>query len=59
MAVDNVKAGILSVRKAFAHFGVPKSTISDRVTGKVASGAKPGRSTVFPMEFENDLAEKI
>ncbi|CAG2203648.1 unnamed protein product [Mytilus edulis] len=33
-AVDSVKSGQMSVRKAAEHYNVPKLTVGDRVTGK-------------------------
>lgn len=41
-AVVAVKAG-MSIRTAAIQYSVPKSTLSDRTTGKIAEGAKWGR----------------
>lgn len=59
MALAAVKNGKLSIRAAAKQFSVPKSTLSDRVTGRVAEGCTPGKQTVFPLEVENDIAMKI
>lgn len=58
-AVDMVRSGLMSYRKASNMFGVPKTTIVDHVSGKVSEGASRGKSTVFPEDVENKLAEKI
>ena len=58
-AVDMVKCGKMSIRKAAKNFHIPKSTIGDRISGRVPEGAKVGKSTVFPMEVENKLAGKV
>lgn len=59
LAVANVRAGKISYRKASAYYNVPKTTIQDHVSGKVEEGATPGKSAVFPLDVENQLAEKI
>lgn len=38
-AVADVRNSKLSIRKAAAKYKVPKSTISDRLTGKVTEGS--------------------
>ena len=59
LAVAAVQAKRLSIREALKEYEVPKSTIGDRITGKVQPGASPGKKPVFPIELENDLATKI
>lgn len=58
-AVDAVKSGKMSVRKAAKMFKVPKSTINDHVSGTIGEGRRPGRQPVFPLEVENEIAEKL
>lgn len=58
-ALAAVKTNQMSIRAAAKEFSVPKSTLSDRLTGKVAENASPGKQTVFPLEVENDIAQKI
>ena len=58
-AVDAVKSRQMSVRKAAAWYHVPKSTIQDQVSGKVAPGAKAGAQPVFPKEVEDCISAKI
>ena len=50
-AVASVKSNTLSLRKAAAKFGIPRSTISDRVVGKVEDGSAPGRPQVDPQYY--------
>ena len=57
-AVQAVKDG-MSYRKACKKFGVPKTTVLDRVNGKVVdsgSGIKAGRKTAVPLEIEDKIA---
>lgn len=58
-AVDAVKLKGMSYGKASKMFKVPKTTIVDHVTGKIKKGAKPGRKTVFPIEIENTIVERV
>lgn len=59
MAIDMVKNNRMSIRQAAKHFNVPKSTISDRISGRVDEGAKRGKATVFPQAVEEDIAQKV
>ena len=58
-AVDAVKSTAMSVRQASQHFGVPRSTIQDRLSGRVEVGISPGKQPVFSKDVEDRLAEKI
>ncbi len=52
-----MEAGRLTLRLAAMNFGVPKSSLSDRVSGRVASGfANVQRQLLIP-EGENSLVE--
>ena len=42
MALKEVAEGSLTVRRAALQYDVPKSTLHDRVSGKVDPGAKVG-----------------
>ena len=55
-AMSAVKQNRLSVRKAAVQYGIPKSTLSDRITGKITKGAKMGRPAVLPEHAETQLA---
>ncbi|CAL9683897.1 unnamed protein product [Knipowitschia caucasica] len=56
-AIDEVRADRLSYRQAAVHFGVPKSTLRDRVSGKVASDSTYGQRPLLSEKDENALVE--
>ena len=55
MALKEVSEGSLTVRRAALQYGVPKSTLHDRVTGKVDPDAKLGAPRYLDDEEENEL----
>lgn len=52
LAVTGVSEG-MSVRRAVYEFGVPKSTLQDRITGKVGLNARSG-----PERYLDDIEEE-
>ena len=58
-AVDAVRSKTLSVRAASKAYGVPRATISDRVTQRVADGAKNGRPPLIPAQVESGMVNKM
>ncbi|XP_031698045.1 jerky protein homolog-like, partial [Anarrhichthys ocellatus] len=56
-ALQEVKAGRLSLRQAAQQFGVPKSSLSDRVSGRVSSDCVYGQRTLLTLEDEDSLVE--
>lgn len=58
-AVCAVKDGSLSVRKAAEQFGVPKSTIGDRISGKHELHVKNGRPPCIPREIEEKIVHAL
>ena len=56
-AVDAVHDGKLSLRKASLQFGVPKSTLSLYVNGKLTFGARRGPASVLTQEEERQIVE--
>ena len=54
VVVDAVKSEELSIRKAAAEFHIPKSSLADRVIGKVEPGAKSGPNTLLSPEDEKN-----
>ena len=52
-AYEEVNGGHLSVRRAAELYGVPKSTLSDRVTGRVEFGSHSG-----PARYLSDAEEE-
>lgn len=57
LAVDAVKSG-LSIRKAAEKYGVPRSSLGDRISGRIAPDARPGKMPVIPAEVESAMVEK-
>ena len=61
-SVDNVHLALAAVdqgetiRSAALRFGVARSTLHDRITGKVQEGAKRGPPTYLTLEEEEELA---
>uniref|UniRef100_A0A8C2ZHE7 HTH CENPB-type domain-containing protein n=1 Tax=Cyclopterus lumpus TaxID=8103 RepID=A0A8C2ZHE7_CYCLU len=53
----NLKAGRLTLRQAAQLFGVPKSSLSDRVSGRVSSDCVLGQRTLLTPADEDSLAE--
>jgi len=54
-ALQDVMSGKLSVRRAALQYDVPKSTLHDRVTGKVLPGAVGGPPRYLTDEEEEEL----
>lgn len=57
-AIDDVKSGVSSNQAADAH-GVPRSTLKDRVSGKVIHGTKPGPVPYLTNDEEALLADYL
>lgn len=56
-AVKMVQSGAMSKRKASLSFGVPRTTLLDKLSGRTQLGDRPGRSTVLTNAEENTLVE--
>jgi hypothetical protein len=56
-AISDVKQNKMSIRKAAEKYKVPKSSLSDRVTGKIAEGARWGRQPIFNQEDETEMVD--
>ena len=56
-AIEAVHKENLSVRRAALQFDVPKSTLHDRLTGKVVSGGQSGPMKYLSDEEEDELEE--
>ena len=54
--VTTFKSGGISFRNAASQFNVPKSTLRDRITGRVIHGKKNGAETKLTHEDEEKLA---
>ena len=58
-AIESVMSGQLSIRKAAAEFNVPKSSLGDRIHGRVQHGKKNGPDTPLTPADEANLSHKI
>ena len=56
-AVNAVRSKELSQRQACQQYGVPRSTLQDRLSHRTSMGATPGRQTFFTKEEEQKLAD--
>ena len=54
-AVDMVRHGLMSVRKAASTYKVPRSTLGDRVSGKITLETRHGAEPKFMHEEERIL----
>ena len=57
--MQDVTTGALGVRRAALEYQVPRSTLSDRITGKVCPGATPGPPKYLCEEEEEELVKWI
>ena len=48
----------MSQRKAAKHYGIPQSTLSDRLTGRSKGDVKPGRASAIPVQMEREIAKQ-
>ena len=55
-AVQSVRSGKLSIRKAAAEFNVPKSSLGNRISGRVEHGKQNGSETLLDPADEAALA---
>ena len=55
MACREVQEGRLSIRRALEAYQVPRSTLSDHVTGKVSEGSHSGPTRYLTDEEEAEL----
>jgi len=59
LALRDVTNGVMGVRRAALEYNVPKSTLSDRVTGQVRLGARSGASRYLEEEEEEEIVQWI
>ncbi len=58
LALRDVTNGAMAVRRAALEYSVPKSTLSDRVTGRVRPGAHSGAPRYLEGEEEEEEEEE-
>ena len=59
LALNAVRSGSMSANMAAKTYGVPRSTIGDRLRGKVEDDAHPGNDPVIPLETENEIVSIV
>ena len=55
--MDAVKYGQMGVNQAAEQFGVPKTTLKDRLPGRVEHGSKSGPAPYLNKHEEEELVE--
>ena len=55
-AIQSVEEKGMKIRRAAELHGVPKSTLQDRISGRVQHGSRPGPISYLTMEEEEELA---
>ena len=58
-AMEAASSGTASVNKAADMYGVPRSTLKDRLSGHVVHGVKPGPRSYLRESEERELAEHL
>ena len=56
-ALEEVSSGSMTIRRAAEEYGVPRSTLGDRASGRVICGAKSGAPTYLSPEEEEELVQ--
>ena len=56
VTMDLIKSGKSSMLHAAKLYGIPNSTLHDRISGKILHGQKPGHQRYFSAAEENEMA---
>ena len=56
-AMDAVKSGLLDVNRAALECGVPKTTLKDRIAGRVSHGTNIGSKPYLSKKEEEELVK--
>ena len=56
-AMDAVKSGLLGVNRAALEYGVPKTTLKDRIAGRVSHGTNIGSKPYLSKKEEEELVK--
>ena len=59
MALEDVSKKKMSLREVAKKYGVPKSTLSDKLHGKSPVSTKLGRPPIIPEQVEDDMARRV
>ena len=57
--MEAASSGNVSINKASELYGVPKTTLKDRLSGLVAHGTKPGPKPYLHLEEEKELVDHL
>ena len=57
MAVDSAKKGGTTITRTALEHGVPRTTLQDRISGRVLNGCRPGRKPYLSKLEERDLSK--
>lgn len=57
-AIDGIKSGRVSQRKAASLYSIPQATLSDHMRGRVKDNTPVGRKPVIPIEIEKQIVKK-
>ena len=55
-AMEAVKSGYMGVNQAAREHGIPRTTLKDRLSGRVKHGKKTGPMPYLPSQEEDELA---
>ena len=58
-AMESATSGELSINKAAVFHGVPRTTLQDRVSGRVEHGQNPGPRPYLTKDEENELCSYL
>ena len=58
-AMETVKNGAMGLNRAAIEFGIPKTTLKDRISGKVIHGTKSGRVPYLAHAEEEELYDWV
>ena len=57
--IEADSAGIMSINKASEMYGVPRTTLKDRLSGRVVHGTKPGPKPYLRHSEERELVDHL
>ena len=58
-AISSVTSGKMGINRAADQYGVPRTTLKDRLSGRVVQGANPGPTPYLSVEEEGELIQHL
>ena len=58
-ALKSVSEGTMGVNRAATEYGVPRTTLKDRVSGRITHGSKSGRKPYLTHSEEKELYDYL